>query len=207
MTAAAALRENWLPLVAAGDPSAYRYFYEQYWPQVYGTALHLTRSPELAKDLAQDIFIKVWEGRGKLAQVQNIEAYIYTVSRNLVIDTMRKKVFDPANIDFLIQYFQTPTSGADEQLEYKELEQAMKNAVDQLSGKVKQVFLLSRTEGLTHEQIAERLQISIHSSKTYAVRALREIRNWLAAHDDRLIIAIYLFLHLASYRGSAGGAI
>jgi DNA-directed RNA polymerase specialized sigma24 family protein len=47
--------------VAAGDESAFRKVFQEFWPQVYGTSLHLTRSAEQAKDLAQDIFVKLWQ--------------------------------------------------------------------------------------------------------------------------------------------------
>ena len=49
--------------VALGDQHAFALFFNYHWPQVYGTGLRLTKSPEKAQDLAQDIFIKLWENR------------------------------------------------------------------------------------------------------------------------------------------------
>jgi RNA polymerase sigma-70 factor (family 1) len=188
--------QDFLSEVAEGNEIAFRTLYLRYWSQVYGTAFHLTRSPELARDLAQDIFIKVWEGRAKLRSIQKIEAYIYTLSKHLVIDYLKKKVFEPANLDTLLHNFQPDTEGANQALEYKELEQAMQRAIGQLTGNVKQVFLLSRYEGLTHEQIAGRLHISVASSKTYAVRALQEIRKYLAAHEQSLVLAFFFLVQI-----------
>lgn len=185
--------QDFLSEVAKGSEAAFQAFYLHYWSQVYGTAFHLTRSPELAKDLAQEIFIKVWEGRSKLHGIQKAEAYIYTVSKNLIIDYLKKKVFDPANFEALLHYFQPEAESADKPLEYKELNDGICQAVEKLKGNVKAVFLLSRYEGLTHEQIARRLNISVASSKTYAVRALQEIRKHLAANDHHLVLA-FIFL-------------
>jgi RNA polymerase sigma-70 factor (family 1) len=179
-------------MVSNGDEKAFRELYIRYWPQVYGTALHLTKTPEVAKDLSQEIFIKVWEGRTKLPEIRKIEAYIYTLSKNLVIDYLKKKVFDPSNMDYLLHYFASHSDTPGDKLEHKELEGIFKNAVNSLSGKVKQVFILSRNEGLTHEQIASRLNITVLSSKTYAVRALQQIRQYLSAHEE-LVLIVCLF--------------
>jgi RNA polymerase sigma-70 factor (family 1) len=180
--------------VASGDEHAFKQLFKSYWPQVYGTGLHLTRSPEQSKDLAQDIFLKLWDNRSKLQEVERIEAYLYTISRNHIIDYLRKKVFHIANIDFLINYFQDDTILEQEHLEYEELENAIHIAITTLPGKVQDVFKLSRFEGLTHEQIAARLNISVVSSKTYIVRALRHIRSHIMSLSDGVVLLMILAL-------------
>lgn len=184
--------------VALGDEKAFKTIFDSYWPQVYGTSLHLTKKPELARDLSQDIFVKLWENREKLAGIANPSSYLYTLSRNLVIDTLRKKVFNASNIDFLVEYFHTENDSPQEKAEYRELDQLLKRAVDSLQGNLKEVFTLSRYEGLTHEQIAARLGISIVSSKTYIVRALRQIRIFMEEHADGHILLLLLLLLMKS---------
>jgi RNA polymerase sigma-70 factor (ECF subfamily) len=170
--------------IALGDQQAFALFFNYHWPQVYSTGLRLTKSPEKAQDLAQDIFIKLWENRHKLIEIKEEDAYIYILSRNVIFDFLRKKVFDTENIEALIDYFEDSTITAQEKLEYNELENILKSAIDQLPGKVKDVFMLSRVDGLTHEQIAHQLSISVVSSKTYIVRALQDIRKFMALHTD-----------------------
>lgn len=180
--------------MADGDPNAFKEIFDTCWPQVYGTTLRLTKSPEQAKDLAQDIFMRLWENREKLKGIQNPQSYLYILSRNLVMDHLRKKVFDPSNIDFLVSYFQGDAVGTQEKMELRELETALRQAVETLPGKVKDVFRLSRYEGLTHEQIAHRLGISVVSSKTYTVRALRQIRYYLASQSDEIELTMVFLL-------------
>lgn len=176
--------------VAEGDERAFKSLFDTYWPQVYGTTLRLTRLPEGAKDLAQDIFVRLWENRTKLKEVQNPESYIYILSRNFVMDYLRKKVFDPANLDFLISYFKGDGTTPQDKMEYKELENTLRDAIDTLPGKIKEVFQLSRFGGLTHEQIAVQLNISVVSSKTYIVRALQKIREYLASHSKHALLVL-----------------
>lgn len=176
------------------DEYAFGVIFDRYWPQVYGTSLHLTKQPELARDLSQDIFVKLWENRGKLKNVINPASYIFILSKNLITDYLRKKVFNAENIDYLIQYFQYATAGLQEHIEYRELETLLNKAINSLTGKVKEVFVLSRKEGLTHEQIAERLGISVVSSKTYVVRALQHIRKFMDTHADEKLLVVFLSL-------------
>jgi RNA polymerase sigma-70 factor (ECF subfamily) len=184
-----------LQRIANGDNTAFEKLFKGLWPQVYGTSFHLTRSAEMARDLAQEIFAKLWENRHKLAEVGNPEGYVYTVSRNLIMDFQRKKIFDTVNIDYLVQYF--ASAPAQSKLEYQELESALEKAVSRLSGKVAEVFRLSRYEGLSHPEIAERLNISVHSSRTYITRALQEIREYLAIHAPHsLVLILFLNRHL-----------
>jgi len=180
--------------IAGGDEGAFATLFKAFWPQVYGAGLRITRSPEQAKDLAQEIFIKVWDNRAQLPQVKKIDAFIYVVSRNLILDHLRKKVFHPSNMEFLLQYLQADAVNAQDKLEVKELEKKIDGAIETLPGKVQEVFKLSRFEGMTHEQIARKLDISVVSSKTYVVRALNHIRRRLSAPSEQhlLIVAVIL---------------
>ncbi|ANH79834.1 hypothetical protein A8C56_01555 [Niabella ginsenosidivorans] len=174
--------------VSESDEQAFNLIFDRYWPQVYGTTLHLTKKTEEARDLSQDIFIKLWENRSRLKDIVNPSSYLYTISRNLVIDHLRKNVFDPSNTDFLLNYFQSAASTPQEMAEYRELHNLLNNAVEALPGKIKEVFILSRYKGLTHEQIAAALGISVVSSKTYIVRALQLIRKFMLSHADTHLI-------------------
>ncbi len=189
-----------LKKVADGDKDAFTSFFHLHWDQVYGTCLHMTKSHELALDLSQEIFIKIWENRHKLPEVRNAAAYIYTISRNTIVDYLRIKVFSEENLDKLLHFFIDEGQDPLGQLEFRELQVSLQTAVDSLKGKVKLVFLLSRQEGLTHEQIAARLGISITSSKTYIVRALQEIRIFMARNTSNTLSILPAILFIIAIR-------
>lgn len=185
-------------LVAEGDDHAFRQVFDKYWPQVYGSSLRLCKSPELAKDLSQDIFVRLWESRARLKELNKPESYLYILSRNLVLDHLRKKVFDTTHIDYLVEYFQDASINPQEKTEFRELELTLQQAVDTLPEKQKQVYQLSRLQGLTHEQIAAQLGISEVSSKTYIVRALQHIRQYMIDHSDEGMVEMALAILLLS---------
>ncbi|UPK72091.1 RNA polymerase sigma factor [Chitinophaga filiformis] len=189
-----------LQLVADGDRQAYQYLFETYWGQVFGACLHLTKSPEQAKDLTQDIFLKIWDHRQKLPAVRNFDSYIYTIARNLVRDQLRTAIFRESNREFLLHYFSAKGVSPQEILEEKQLSEKVKAAISSLPLKLQQVFTLSQLEGLSHKEIAGRLDISPLSSKTYMVRALLLLRKILVKEADSLIIIGLLHLgHIFFY--------
>ncbi|NML22583.1 sigma-70 family RNA polymerase sigma factor [Pseudoflavitalea sp. G-6-1-2] len=180
--------------IAEGDAMSFGILTKHHWPQVYGTALRLTKSPEQAKDLAQEMFMKLWNSRHRLPEVENINTYIYVAARNLVMDFMEKKVFHPSNIQNLTDYL---TDNSAEHpltsLEFKELEQTVSAAIQALPEKTRRVFELHRFAGKSHKEIAALLDISEVSSKTYIVRALRDIRVYLSKHaGDNPLLLVFL---------------
>lgn len=180
--------------IADGDERSFGELAKLHWPQVYGTALRLTKSPEQAKDLAQEMFIKLWNNRSKLPEVDNLGAYIYVAARHIVMDFMQKKVLHVDNMPYLADYFtEHAIDHPETSLELKELEEAVSAAVQALPEKTRRVFVLHRFEGKTHKEIADLLHISEVSSKTYIVRALKDIRRYLAARTgDNSLLLIFL---------------
>jgi len=183
--------------IATGDHLAYREIFERYWNKVYAIGLRLSKSPELAKDLAQETFIKIWNNRDKLPAVTNFSAFLFTVARHLAIDHLRKKVFTTNNEDYLVEYFSDETIPPHEKAEYKELEKLLNSAVNNLPTQLQQVFRLSRFEGLSHAEIALRMNITRITSKSYMVRALYAIRKYLSQYNNEqftIILAVFIYL-------------
>jgi RNA polymerase sigma-19 factor, ECF subfamily len=183
-----------LRLVAQGDMQAYQQLFDWYWDQVYRTGLRLTKTPEQAKDLAQDIFLKLWDNRTKLTEVKDFGSYLFVITRNLIHDQMRTRIFHESNREFLANYFAYNESSPEEILEQKELGEALNAAIRKLPFRLRQVFNLRRSEGLSHIEIAKRLNITTISSKTYMVRALMALRKEIMRNRGKLIfVAGFLF--------------
>jgi RNA polymerase sigma-70 factor (family 1) len=183
-----------LRLVAKGDMQAYQQLFDLYWDQVYGIGLRLTKTPEQAKDLAQDIFLKLWNSRTKLTEVRDFRSYLFVITRNLIHDQIRTKIFHESNHEFLTNYFTYNESSPQELLEQKELGEALNAAIRKLPSRLRQVFNLRRLEGLSHVEIAKRLNITTISSKTYMVRALMALRKEIMKDPGKLFfVASFLF--------------
>lgn len=181
--------------IRLGDKAAFQAFFEENWSRIYRSIYALVKQVEIAEDIAQEAFIKIWDKKDQLDHVTDLNAYLSLTARNLAIDHLRKKTLVPENIDYLIGYFQDRSPNPQQAIEYAELRKILDDAVGQLPPQLQEVFQLSRQEGLSHVEIAQLKGISIVSSKTYIVRSLKLIRSYLCKYlDDRLLLLFFLII-------------
>ncbi|WP_343674140.1 sigma-70 family RNA polymerase sigma factor [Chitinophaga sp.] len=166
--------------VASGDQKAFRMLFDQYWDGMYANALHFTKSPELAQDLAQEIFTKVWLMRDKLPEIERFDAWLYRVAKNMILDEMRRLQQSPDYAEFMDAYFLAGDQDAHQPTTTKDIEKQLHAAIAQLPAQMQTAFRLSRFEGLTHEQIAQKMNISKVTSQNYIARSLVAIKKYMA---------------------------
>ncbi len=183
--------------MAEGDEGAFRVLFDQHWDTVYGVALALTKSAAMAEEMAQDVFVKVWLKREKLAGVDNFEGYLFIIARNHIFNTFRRKIKFEAFTDHLLDYAQATvaaTDTPDKQLLCNELEKLVEEAVEQLPPQQRTVYCMSRQQGLSQEEIANTLHISRHTVKSHMNKALHIIRTYLRHHATIEMLLICYFL-------------
>lgn len=173
-----------LGLVAEGNEQAFRSIVQFYHPRVFSHALTFTKSYPEAEEITQDILLKIWQHRERLTEIESFRDYLYILGRNQIISAMRKQVMKTGTAD------EDPLEDIllpDKQYQYKEIQQLIMKGVDKLTPRQKDVFIMSRLEHLTHEQIAERLNISKHAVSWHIVQALNFLRNYLGNYPENLL--------------------
>jgi RNA polymerase sigma-70 factor (family 1) len=185
-----------LDLVSRSDQKAFTRLVDLYWNKVYSHALAYAKSSPRAQEITQDVFLQVWNKRETLRDVNDFKNFLFIFSKNQIISSMRKKLDDltgkdPVEMpeDILIP---------DRQLEYKQAHNKVMEAIEDLPPTRKIVFQLSRLEGLTYDEISQRLNISRNTVKEHIVLALSFIRTYIHTHGD-LLITIGILLQVISY--------
>ena len=188
------------PLCCSRSPAVMKQrsvsFFEKYWDLIYSTAYTFTKSTEQSRDLGQEIFARLWVHRHKLEAVHNFEAYLFTMARNVALNSFREKVYVSANDQFFEQYFmgihsRTPT----DEIDLKELKELVEQGINQLPSQQQRAFRLSRFQGMSIELIAQEMGLSYETAKSHLVRATARLRQYLKDHKDTgVIIFILLFL-------------
>jgi RNA polymerase sigma-70 factor (family 1) len=152
-----------------------------FWNKVYTQALTYLKSPAEAQELTQDVFVKVWMNRSRLSEVTNFSGYLFIMTRNEIISLLRKKGNEAVQPnDTLAEEFWIP----DRQLQHKQSYQAILKAIELLPPARKNVFKMSRLDGLSYDEIAAHLNISRNGVKDHIVKALNFLRNHLRFHSD-----------------------
>ncbi len=177
--------------LAEGNETAFEQLYNTYWNNIYSVALAYLKSPQLAQDIVQDVFLKVWDNREKFVSINDPAGYIYMMGRNAVINAFKKKIsftgIEESNLpipdDFMLPY---------QFLEIKQLQQHIDNLIDQLPPQQRHIIKLSRVEALSHQEIADRLGIEKATVKNHIVRALNKIRIQLYRKENQALILLLL---------------
>lgn len=165
--------------VAGGDEQAFRQLFHHYNKQLYPFVVKLTRSTEAAEEVLQEVFLKVWQYRGRLADVENPKAYIVRMVTNESVDYMKAALQKRRLAERFgrLSVFEAPFSPSPEQdYAYRETEQRLREAVDRLPEGCQQVYRMSREEYKCIPEIAAELNISHSTVKNQLVKALKRIR-------------------------------
>jgi len=186
-----------LAAVAKGGEAAFRTLFEQYWDNIYGVAFAFTKSPVIAEEMVQDIFVKIWLHRDRLPQIKKFNDYLFIVARNHILTQLRKKINEQPFSEHLLEYFQERGNNPEDQFMCRETERLVQKAIELLPAQQHTIYCLSREQGLNQEEIATRLNISIHTVKSHMNKALQFIRNYLHMHTEFEEFAI-LFCIIAS---------
>lgn len=151
--------------------------YRKHEKALYRWVLRVTRSEQQSQDIVQEVFIKLWEHRGEINEIRNMEDWLYRVTENKMMDFLRKAAADSRLREALWIKTKTFTRETEEFLQAKECHSIIQGAVSQLPRQRKLIFRLNREKGLNHQEIAEALSISRHTVKNQLASALRAIQK------------------------------
>ena len=174
----------------AGDPKAFRKVYDAYRDQLFAYCLKFTKSTPDAEEVVQQAFIRLWEFRSNIDPNRPLDPYVYRIARNCAFDYL-KEVARTARFkeDFrsvlTTSLYHLDGPSADE---YVELAQ---QAIETLPEKRQIIFRMSYDEDMTHEQIAETLQLSVHTVKSQLVKATKSLRLHLLQRVSFLALLLF----------------
>lgn len=173
-----------------GDEAAFSTLFFSYKDKLYDFILGMTRSRSEAEDGVQDVFLKIWQNRTQLNSVENLNAYLYSIARNQIIDAMRRFV---RNTDALVQLLDeqkenTTVDTPVEQMLSKEMNDALDEAIGQLSPQQRRAFTMRKLQGRPQPEIADTLHVSVATATGYTKDAVKNVRTYLTAHYPELFI-------------------
>jgi RNA polymerase sigma-70 factor (family 1) len=179
--------------LAAGKEIAFRQLYNHYAERMYSVALLHLKQPELAEDLVQSVFLKLWESRNDLNEVQAFAGWLCAVTRNTIISMLRRQGTQAAYLDFLTRHRGPLNTNPEQQLMRKEQLQIIRQGVERLSIQQRTAFTLQREEGLSYQCIGERMGISHNTVRVHLFKAMESLRRFVLAHsgDSSLFLVLY----------------
>lgn len=155
--------------------------YRQYHQVLYFCSLRIVSSPEIAKDIIQDVFTEFWFHRTKVDSSKSIKNYLYTLTRNRSFDYIRSTHCRLSLTECLLDEYLQPTFSTEEEISLKELTKEIDIVIDILPEKCRTVFILSRKINLPNAEIAHLLGINVKTVEKHITKAISSLREHLCS--------------------------
>lgn len=178
--------------ISGGNEKAFRQLFDLYKERLFSFVFGLTHSVTETEEVVQDIFMKLWETRSKLDQIEHPSAYIYRMARNRTLDHLAKAGRQQKLVRQVWANMKESEEVTEEILEAKESRELIYEAISQLPERKKEIFRLSREEGLSLDEIAERLGISKQTVKNNLTEILKQLKTYLQQRSPVVAIAFWI---------------
>lgn len=185
-----------LKRIASGDRLAFTQFYSSHIDHLYKFVYLFTKSKEETEELLQDIFIKIWENREKLTEIEYARNYLMQVARNKVIDKLRNLQIRRRVLAEIKRSKEVFDSSTGDECAFREYYRIVQQAIDKLPPKRRVIFRLNIENGLSHDEIAQQLKISRSVVQKQLYSASHFVRNYLVQHAEislSLLFALFIF--------------
>lgn len=175
--------------ISNGNEEAYRAVFYHYFEPLCHYALNFTSDRDKAKDIVQEVFLKLWNKRESLHLSGPLKAYLYRMVYNEFVTTFRKEKRYQEELDiFKAESLQPLLQESEESWQLK-LDQ-LKEALDSLPQRCREIFLLNKQEGLKHKEIAEKLGIAPKTVENQIGKALKALKKKLTDKTFYLLFLI-----------------
>ena len=174
-----------------GDEKAYLHLLKTYHRRLYAYALSLINDHDMAQDMVQNVFLKTWDFRHRLDERYSIQSFLFKSVYNESINYNQKNkammLLQQKYIESLGEVMEQTSEDS-----FEKMVAMVDKEISYLPEKCKQVFILSKKEGLTNQEIAEHLCVSVKAVEAQITKAFTVLRKKLGEKYK----AVYMFFHL-----------
>ncbi len=163
----------------AGDGEAFEKLFMKYNQKLCNFCYNILHSRQDAEGIVQSTFLKIWETRHLINENLPFGGYIFKIAQNKVFNLLRKQINHRYYLEYLQEYTEMLENTTEKSILYNELENIIHHLINSLPERRREIFLLSRNEGLTYKEIADRLGISENTVDTQIRKALDYFRQSL----------------------------
>jgi RNA polymerase sigma-70 factor (family 1) len=185
-----ALAEDRLPdllrQISEGRQTAFRQVYELFYKRLFLFAFAIVKVRELAEEIVEDVFVKLWQKHTAAPAIQNLRVYLYTATKNTALNYLAKKAKESITEPF--DHIHIGLNGSaispEQILITAEMFKKIGTAVEALPPRCKMIFKLVREDGLRYKEVAEILNISVNTIDTQMAIAVKRIASTLLMEFD-----------------------
>jgi RNA polymerase sigma-70 factor (ECF subfamily) len=176
---------------------AFEEIFKKYADRIYYFSIKYLKSKEDAEEITQEVFVRLWNRRFDLKTELSFSSYLFMIAKNAVIDMLRKRQKESVFNEEINPSVESTLYEDNKSVEYKELNNIIQKSIADLPLKRRQIYLLSRDEGLTYKQIAEKLNISIKTVESHMRLALQQLKKSVGDQYELILLGILFIPFIA----------
>ena len=171
-----------IELWRSGNDKAYRVLFDRYFYRLYSYTLKLVSDKRVSEEVVLDVMLAIWQKRDQLNSSLSLSAYLYKSVRNRLIDYFRKQQVAIVSLELTV--VEPPSENiTDSRILHKELESLYRTSLNRLPPQKKRIFTMSREEGNSYKEIAERLSLSKNTVENHMVAALKLLKENMLQYE------------------------
>lgn len=186
------VEEKYLKDLSKGDQKAFEMLYLYYQPKLINFLSGMIKNDELSRDMAQDIFLYVWNNKTIFSEVKSFNAFIFKMGKNTICNHYDHLA---VNEKYISKQLNKPTysSNTEEDVYANQLQELIDSAINNMPPQRKLIYTMSRIEGVSNSEIAEQLKINKRTVENHLSSALSDIRNIMKTIIIFLSKIIFIF--------------
>lgn len=185
-------------LLMAGHEPALAELFRRYEVKLYTYVVKFSKSPELAEEILQDVFVSLWEYRETIEPALPLGALLYKIAKNKILNAVRRESRMAEVHKAYSLSMEVSRDFTEEKVFQNDYQRIMDKAIGNLPRQRRSIFQMNHQEGKTYDEIAATLGISRNTVRNQMIKSLKYIRDFLNANFDLNINAVVL-IHLLTY--------
>jgi RNA polymerase sigma-70 factor (ECF subfamily) len=176
--------KNILSRIKEGDIEQFEVLFKEYYERLCQFAIKYVKNIEQSEGVVQDTFYNIWKNHKTLNITTSLKAYLYTAVRNNCLQKLRTRSLDIKYENYYKSHYVNESISPADELDAKELSKVINKALNSLPDRCREIFKMSRYEGLKYHEIADKLSISIKTVEANMGKALKHFRLYLRDYAE-----------------------
>lgn len=169
--------EVYVQKLKKGDKKAFEYFFTTYYQKLLKVSNNYLDDLDEAEEIVQEVFYRVWYYRENIDPALSFKNYIITIAKRLIFNKAKKKVYQVTYEKYFKLNHEAFHNSLEEYLNFRQLDDQINQKISELPPKRREIFILSRQQGLSHKEIAEKLNISTNTVESQITKAVKFLKQ------------------------------
>ncbi len=181
----------WVDQITEGDHRSFEKLFKSYYLPLTRFSWRYVGSKAIAEELVQEIFFEIWEDRKNLNIVESVRSYLYKAVKHRSLNHLKhQRVKSEYDTKWMAKKKEKTTIEYEDSARIEQIKEAIEKAIEELPPRSKMTYKLHRYDGLTYQEIADVMDVSVKTVESQMTRTLKMLRERLSYLLPFLLVAV-----------------